>query len=629
VYYIVEKDGYPVGSIVDQLIPTENGYLCTSHTVWYVDVYWTYLFTYRGLVMELHHDFAIIRAAKTEIIDYLYSEYLCEIDYTQPQPVMTVFIDPWDENPTPTYVYQLESGDKVFHPDLYSLYIAAKDGLYPQAAYSGLFLNTKEFTLIPGNLIVHDEQSIDFEEYSISGFNVSFIEDDTFITMNSIVDQEGNLYYVTTPEQPGLVVRRVTEAEVLAAEEQMPGAGYIISPMAIPYSANIAVARPQHSIHSIIDISGIDPTYVQLEDNRQHIIDHRQKHDQWHFTVEIRKDYQQHLGKYSLPIICEELALYSNKDMYIDPTLPEVQELVQSILAGEQDAWLAVNKLVNWVYDYIKPIFISIPRPVKHILDEPLGTSYEYAILFASLARAAGIPTKIAEGFRYSNRHWVGHIWNEVWLGEWIAVDPTYRQVAPDALLVKILEGTDVSKITTHDAAILPDFALNIRLVDVLRKRQLPQLVTGIAGQTFTNADYAFSVTVPNNWSFTSVDNTSFIASANNNLAHVVVELNNVPKETTAQMILNSTLNMLVSTLEEYDEINLYLPEISDTIQIGGYEGASTGLGYEVGGVLFFQEIYVVVVEDLCYTIGLTAPAMFYADYSEDFAEIIDSIVIY
>lgn len=345
--------------------------------------------------------------------------------------------------------------------------------------------------------------------------------------------------------------------------------------------------------------------------------------------MEIRKDYQQHLGKYSLPIICEELALYSNKDMYIDPTLPEVQELVQSILAGEQDAWLAVNKLVNWVYDYIKPIFISIPRPVKHILDEPLGTSYEYAILFASLARAAGIPTKIAEGFRYSNRHWVGHIWNEVWLGEWIAVDPSYRQVAPDALLVKILEGTDVSKITTHDAAILPDFALNIRLVDVLRKRQLPQLVTGIAGQTFTNADYAFSVTVPNNWSFTSVDNTSFIASANNNLAHVVVELNNVPKETTAQMILNSTLNMLVSTLEEYDEINLYLPEISDTIQIGGYEGASTGLGYEVGGVLFFQEIYVVVVEDLCYTIGLTAPAMFYADYSEDFAEIIDSIVIY
>jgi transglutaminase-like putative cysteine protease len=47
----------------------------------------------------------------------------------------------------------------------------------------------------------------------------------------------------------------------------------------------------------------------------------------------------------------------------------------------------------------------------------------EFSTLFASLARAAGIPTRIVFGEALNGKNWVGHMWCEVWLGEWIAVD--------------------------------------------------------------------------------------------------------------------------------------------------------------------------------------------------------------
>ena len=133
-----------------------------------------------------------------------------------------------------------------------------------------------------------------------------------------------------------------------------------------------------------------------------------------------------------------------------------------------------------------------MPKTTAQILADPSGDCNEYAILFAALARAAGIPTKVAEGYRYQDGYWAGHMWNEVWVGEWIAVDPSHRQTAPDALVVKLLDDSSVANIQVRHLGIFPYAELTIKQVDIFSKRASGILTSGVSGNTYTTADFAF-----------------------------------------------------------------------------------------------------------------------------------------
>ena len=62
------------------------------------------------------------------------------------------------------------------------------------------------------------------------------------------------------------------------------------------------------------------------------------------------------------------------------------------------------------------------------------------------MARAVGLPARIAAGIVYSDQSYGGdgffyHAWPEVWLGRWIAIDPTFGQFPADATHIKLVEG--------------------------------------------------------------------------------------------------------------------------------------------------------------------------------------------
>ena len=70
------------------------------------------------------------------------------------------------------------------------------------------------------------------------------------------------------------------------------------------------------------------------------------------------------------------------------------------------------------------------------------GDCNEHSVLYAALARAAGLPTRVAAGIVYLDGAFLYHAWNEVWLGErWVAVDPTFDQFPADATHIKLVEG--------------------------------------------------------------------------------------------------------------------------------------------------------------------------------------------
>ena len=134
-------------------------------------------------------------------------------------------------------------------------------------------------------------------------------------------------------------------------------------------------------------------------------------------------------------------------------TLPvghrEIQDQAKKLILGAKDRLDAVVRINHWVFSTVrKEPSVGVPNGLE-VLRSKRGDCNEHTALFVSLARAAGIPTRIAAGVVFSDRvgpkgQFYYHAWPEVLLGEtgpWLAIDPTFGQVPADATHIKLVEG--------------------------------------------------------------------------------------------------------------------------------------------------------------------------------------------
>ena len=117
------------------------------------------------------------------------------------------------------------------------------------------------------------------------------------------------------------------------------------------------------------------------------------------------------------PVSDPRFTEYLGEDEFIQPRDPAIRERAAAIVGGEKDAAEIVRKILSWVNTNIASDYIAETLTGPEVLRKRRGKCSEYAILTASLARAAGVPTRIALGELYSNGTWMGHMWDEVWLG--------------------------------------------------------------------------------------------------------------------------------------------------------------------------------------------------------------------
>ena len=78
--------------------------------------------------------------------------------------------------------------------------------------------------------------------------------------------------------------------------------------------------------------------------------------------------------------------------------------------------------------------------PLNH-LETRQGDCNEHTVLYVALARALGLPARTAVGLVYVNGAFFYHAWPEVWLDEWVAVDPTFGQYPADASHIRFVIG--------------------------------------------------------------------------------------------------------------------------------------------------------------------------------------------
>jgi len=106
-----------------------------------------------------------------------------------------------------------------------------------------------------------------------------------------------------------------------------------------------------------------------------------------------------------------------------------------------QDPKQVARQLTTSVYNMLeKSITFSVPNAVQ-VLETLRGDCNEHTVLYVALARALGLPARTAVGLVYVNGAFFYHAWPEVWLGEWVAMDPTFGQYPADASHIRFVIG--------------------------------------------------------------------------------------------------------------------------------------------------------------------------------------------
>ncbi len=135
-----------------------------------------------------------------------------------------------------------------------------------------------------------------------------------------------------------------------------------------------------------------------------------------------------------LPINDEKLSLYLKPSIYVQSDDPEIISKAEEIVGQEKNSWIASMKICRWVYQNMKNKNYKVGfGTAKQTLKDLQGDCSEHTVLFVGLARASGIPSRIATGLVYHKDAFYYHFWPEVYVGRWVSMEPTLGQIQADA----------------------------------------------------------------------------------------------------------------------------------------------------------------------------------------------------
>lgn len=139
---------------------------------------------------------------------------------------------------------------------------------------------------------------------------------------------------------------------------------------------------------------------------------------------------------------CTNVQEYLAASPYIQSDNPQILTVARQITGAAAEPLVKVKLLATWVYENLekRPV-LGLPDAMT-TLQTRQGDCNEHAVLFAALARAAKIPTRIASGVTYYKEAFYYHAWNEVCLdNRWISVDSTTNQLPADLTHLRFVLG--------------------------------------------------------------------------------------------------------------------------------------------------------------------------------------------
>ncbi|HEY6548311.1 MAG TPA: transglutaminase-like domain-containing protein, partial [Vicinamibacteria bacterium] len=115
-------------------------------------------------------------------------------------------------------------------------------------------------------------------------------------------------------------------------------------------------------------------------------------------------------------------------------------------LGAEATPRVRAERILRYVNALLeKKPTVSLPSALE-VLRTRIGDCNEHTALFVALARASGIPARIAVGLVHLHGAFYYHAWAEVHLEEkgrglWLPVDPTLNEFPADATHIRLSRG--------------------------------------------------------------------------------------------------------------------------------------------------------------------------------------------
>lgn len=259
------------------------------------------------------------------------------------------------------------------------------------------------------------------------------------IQIESWVDEDGRILRASSPL--GFSMEK-TEYE-LARQAQEDGRLASGSPLdedvilATAVQSNVDFDDVEQFSELRFRLSGVDLSGFQLDGGRQTL-----RGD----TLIVRREPWRTLDPgYELPYPRMDLSAELQPEPLIQSDDQRIIDRAQQLTARRtqwrQNPLNVARQLTTSVYNMLeKKITFSVPNAVQ-VLETGQGDCNEHTVLYVAMARALGLPARTAVGLVYVNGAFFYHAWPEVWLGEWVAVDPTFGQVPADAAHIRFVIG--------------------------------------------------------------------------------------------------------------------------------------------------------------------------------------------
>ncbi len=168
---------------------------------------------------------------------------------------------------------------------------------------------------------------------------------------------------------------------------------------------------------------------------------------QGHFGDTVRTSVQPEFD--TIPVLVMDYHLpYPDEDAWqtlergaYDGDDPLIAARARRIIGPERRVRRAVELLTQWVTEEVALTPGQGSATASYVLDQEVGDADGKAVLFVALCRAVGIPARPVAGFVYRDGVFAYHSWAEVWLTEWVGVDPTLGQPFADASHIRLALG--------------------------------------------------------------------------------------------------------------------------------------------------------------------------------------------
>lgn len=247
----------------------------------------------------------------------------------------------------------------------------------------------------------------------------------------SWLDSDGVMLRQQTPF--GWTLESSTAQEALAPAGNTD-TGDLLTALSVPVTGDASLLSNRPSVR--LRLTGVALTREQLETHRQEVLSLATNCAE----IIVKADTLPHPPPASAPTP-PDLAPWLASTAFVQANDPRMMDQAKAIVGDRTNSLERALAIYNWVHTHVaKKPTVSLPSALDVLL-HPEGDCNEHTYLFAGLARAAGIPTRIRVGVTLHEGRLYYHAWPSVHVGRWLDMDPTLGLPAVNAGYISLVEG--------------------------------------------------------------------------------------------------------------------------------------------------------------------------------------------